>query len=732
MAITSYSSVSYTQDSPPQLDSPLDRSYVTKSNTFDEWRQFTNLLADDLTDLSSAVQTLDGIDTSSTTFTNKIYGGTFTLNATTLAGSAIFRADDSPGSGLTDSDNIIPTNAAVIDYVGAQVVAAGAITGVLGGSGLTASGSAEITLNVGTADSGRIVVNADNIDLATHGGGAVTHSAGISAITVDAYGRVTSLTAGSAVHDDLSGFVANEHVDHTSVSISSGNGLTGGGTIASTRTLAVGAGTGITVNSSDVALKNAGSLSNNTIPKWTTSSGQFANSLITDNGSTVTIGGDLSIGGSDQLLIGGGTIRYWNTNFDSPKLLSGSEFGTIIESQDAGHIVIGIRDNDSSDSFSILGGYDVVSPNNEYNTVVATFRTNGQVGIGTANPAYNLDVNGTARFTTTVRFDGQTQNFNGAYDIYRSGAGYLRHRIADQTLVIGVTNTSDTSIDSIVINPYLDTMAFSNEDGEMARFDTDGNFGIGTTTPAYKLDVIGTSKTNGNAYVGVGSGTGWFTVGVKADAGTDSTFNFDTFSGSGQPIYPGLRQGVYGFQVENGNSGSDIGTTVHIARKGTNAALRIGKNVSGDESPTDQTNGKVVEFYNNTATDASPTTTNASLVGLISINTDSTHYGTSSDYRLKENEVVISDGIARVKQLKPYRFNFLRDPDTTVDGFFAHETGAVVPEAITGEKDAVDENGDPQYQGIDQSKLVPLLTAALKEAIAKIESLEDRVTALES
>ncbi|MDP7659541.1 MAG: hypothetical protein QGF77_06300, partial [Candidatus Thalassarchaeaceae archaeon] len=52
MAITSYSSVTYTQDSPPQLDSPYDRSYITKTDTFDDWRQFTNLLADDLTDLS--------------------------------------------------------------------------------------------------------------------------------------------------------------------------------------------------------------------------------------------------------------------------------------------------------------------------------------------------------------------------------------------------------------------------------------------------------------------------------------------------------------------------------------------------------------------------------------------------------------------------------------------------------------------------------------------------------
>ena len=120
--------------------------------------------------------------------------------------------------------------------------------------------------------------------------------------------------------------------------------------------------------------------------------------------------------------------------------------------------------------------------------------------------------------------------------------------------------------------------------------------------------------------------------------------------------------------------------------------------------------------------------------------TGSTAYNTSSDYRLKENEVEISDGITRIKTLKPYRFNWKKHPDLIVDGFFAHEVTAV-PEAITGTKDevATEDNdklgykkGDPIYQNIDQSKLVPLLTAALKEAIGKIEVLETKVAALEA
>ena len=117
------------------------------------------------------------------------------------------------------------------------------------------------------------------------------------------------------------------------------------------------------------------------------------------------------------------------------------------------------------------------------------------------------------------------------------------------------------------------------------------------------------------------------------------------------------------------------------------------------------------------------------VVGTIQTSASATSYNTSSDYRLKENVTAVTDGITRLQQLKPSRFNFKADPSHTVDGFIAHEAQAVVPECVTGAKDAVDADGKPVYQGIDQSKLVPLLTAALQEAIAKIESLEARLAA---
>jgi len=151
-------------------------------------------------------------------------------------------------------------------------------------------------------------------------------------------------------------------------------------------------------------------------------------------------------------------------------------------------------------------------------------------------------------------------------------------------------------------------------------------------------------------------------------------------------------------------------------------------------------------------------------VGTIQTADSATSFNTSSDYRLKENETAITDGITRIKQLKPYRFNFKTNADKTVDGFFAHEVSGIVPEAISGEKDATEKRlktvkkadgsviesdieeddwtkgkTDGKYpsdstwtasedviepQGIDQSKLVPLLVAAIIELEARVKTLE--------
>jgi len=128
----------------------------------------------------------------------------------------------------------------------------------------------------------------------------------------------------------------------------------------------------------------------------------------------------------------------------------------------------------------------------------------------------------------------------------------------------------------------------------------------------------------------------------------------------------------------------------------------------------DQVDAKPASFVNSSNVE----------VGSITCTSSATAYNVSSDYRIKENVVDMTGAVDRVKQLKPSRFNFIADPSKTVDGFLAHEAQEVVPESVTGVKDALYPNGDPLLQGIDQSKIIPLLTGAIKELIARIEELE--------
>jgi hypothetical protein len=112
------------------------------------------------------------------------------------------------------------------------------------------------------------------------------------------------------------------------------------------------------------------------------------------------------------------------------------------------------------------------------------------------------------------------------------------------------------------------------------------------------------------------------------------------------------------------------------------------------------------------------------VVGSISTNASATAYNTSSDYRLKQDAEPIGDALTRLQELNPIRFAWKSDPSYKVDGFLAHEAQQVVPECVTGEKDGLDENGQPTYQGIDQSKLVPLLVAAVQELAAEVAALK--------
>jgi len=200
----------------------------------------------------------------------------------------------------------------------------------------------------------------------------------------------------------------------------------------------------------------------------------------------------------------------------------------------------------------------------------------------------------------------------------------------------------------------------------------------------------------------------------------------------------GVGEGVITFSSGTGTEGMRMSSNQNIFIHSTNNSGSNGRIY------TNGTNGgtlTVLEVNQNAGSGAEMITlrNNGSQLGTIHQSGSGVNYQSNSDYRLKENDVVISDGIARIKQLRPIRFNWKADTDTTVDGFFAHEVSPVVPESVRGKKDETFDTdgigtqvkGGAKYQQLDQSKLVPLLTAALKESITKIETLESKVAALE-
>lgn len=174
-------------------------------------------------------------------------------------------------------------------------------------------------------------------------------------------------------------------------------------------------------------------------------------------------------------------------------------------------------------------------------------------------------------------------------------------------------------------------------------------------------------------------------------------------------------------QIDFKTGGTDrvqIGSTGKVFFNGTTGVSTSQTSwrwdISGINYQSRETNGSVQQYRNA-----------GTAVGSISLTASATNFNTSSDHRLKENVDYTWDATTRLKQLKPCRFNWIADDtDTALDGFLAHEVSNVVPEAVTGTHNEVDSDGNPEYQGIDQSKLVPLLVKTIQELEARIAALE--------
>ena len=254
-----------------------------------------------------------------------------------------------------------------------------------------------------------------------------------------------------------------------------------------------------------------------------------------------------------------------------------------------------------------------------------------------------------------------------------------------------------------IFSSAADTFDIATAGVQRLTIDSSGNVGIGTTSMGGKLSVQG-------------SGGG---VALQTTDAVNSTFRIShpssavalLSSGSGHAL--ALGTGFAETMRIDSSGRLLLGATANNA-SGTSAKFQVSYAKTSEFGihirPSDNNTGggNPMLFQNQAGTS----------IGSVSADASAVSFNETSDYRLKENDVIISDGITRLKKLRPIRFNWKITPEKTRDGFFAHEVSEAVPEAVTGEKDGT------EIQQLDNSKLVPLLVAAVKELIGKVEALE--------
>ena len=370
-----------------------------------------------------------------------------------------------------------------------------------------------------------------------------------------------------------------------------------------------------------------------------------------------------------------------------------------------------------------------------------TIDSNRWLGIGTTSPGARLDIVGSG-LSTTFRLSNTEANATTKY-----GAIVGRHYTNAEQNVTGMLITSSSSITggSVSIGGGISTTNAVNKiqfytalnnttltGTERMRITQAGNVGIGTTNPQAQLNVVAGSTVrtwtpaSGTSAIFESSNSSRAFVSIVGANQSELLFGDAGSQFSGRVRYDHIddklslwASGSQDVTVDNsGNVGINTASPnsqskLHITTQNYNTGCRI-------DGPTGQTFG-LMTFY-----------AGGSYRGAISPTSTGVNYISASDYRLKENVIKLQNSTERIKKLKPSNFNFLENPSETVDGFIAHELQEIVPEAVTGKKDAVGFDGEPNYQGVDQSKIVPLLTAALQEAISKIEQLETRIQILEN
>lgn len=329
-----------------------------------------------------------------------------------------------------------------------------------------------------------------------------------------------------------------------------------------------------------------------------------------------------------------------------------------------------------------------------------TIDSSERVGIGTVSPSEKLTIQ-----SGNLNFMGGTND-----------AQYIKFG-----------DTGDDDIGNIFYYHGNNNMVFTTNTSEAMRIDSNGNLLIGTTS--YSTGAFGSA----------------FGINISATRPQvvlkNETYSTDAFFGLADNLWLGTQDAMNLIFATNDaermriDSDGDvrIGTTGTVFSSGERMSIYqsdgqgLGIKTAGDTSfqplalHNSWNTGTRYLVRMNVGSGGSEV-----VAGNITCDGTTTIYGGVSDYRLKENIIDMADGAtAKLKSLRPVSYNMIVNPDITVDGFIAHEVDLIVPQAVVGEKDAVDNEGNPEYQNIDNGKLVPLLVKTIQELEARITTLEN-------
>ena len=461
---------------------------------------------------------------------------------------------------------------------------------------------------------------------------------------------------------------------------------------------------------------------------FTAASGTAGTALTWSERMRLDNNGNLGIGTSSPT--GGGLHIYGNTGATAAVRLQSSNGRTF----DIGST------GTSYGSANNLIIYDVTAASERMR-----LDSNGNIGIGTTSVSTKLAVEGGS--VSTVNSTGTDVRYS--FDIRTLVGGAIGFNNAAATNVYGVVTGSAYFG---VAQSY--PIVFTTNGSERMRIAAGGNVGIGTTSPAYKLDVSGTARVGDTFLITTGatadarlevgsgrSGNGNSYIDLIGDATyTDyglRLIRYDTGANAGSRLE---HKGTGQFQLFAAEAASvTISTTSTERMRITSAGdLLVGRTSGGLDNTSGvtisqssigmQTEGNAAQIImNRTTSDGTivEIRRNNIAVGTISVTTTATAYNTTSDYRLKESIKPISAGLSRINSLKPSVYNWKSD-GSNGEGFLAHELAEVVPLAVTGQKDAVNDDGSINPQSVDLSKVVPILVAAIQELTARIKILESR------